>query len=112
MKMRRNTRWSAKEVVILLYFLSRGIWLRSIRYLLLYRGYNRLISAIQAKIVCILRQNPDLKRPIGFWDLVMVDYWVDSYLGGNKLVNELINFTSDDAEEVALVSCIIIASVP
>jgi hypothetical protein len=42
----------------------------------------------------------------------MVDYWVDSYLGGNKLVNELINFTSDDAEEVALVSCIIIASVP
>lgn len=42
----------------------------------------------------------------------MVDYCLDSLLGGNKLVNELIDFSSDDAEEIALVSCIIMASVP
>lgn len=106
MKMRRNTRWSDKEVVILLYFSSRSIWPKSIRQLLLHRGYNRSISAIQAKIACILRQTPNLKRPSGLWDLEIVDYWVDNHLGGNKMVNELIDFMADDAEEVALVSCI------
>lgn len=86
----------------MVYFLSRRIRPKTLRYLLLRRGYNRSTRAIERKLLSITQKYPHLK-PHGHWDLEVVDRWVDDLLGGHELVNALIQFSSDDAEVVALV---------
>lgn len=63
---------------------------------------NRSASAIEHKVVSIAKNYPYLKRQ-GGWDLDFVDRWIDDLLGDHELVNTLIQFSPEDAQDVALV---------
>jgi hypothetical protein len=94
--------WSLQEVTIMVYFLSRQIRPKALRYLLLRRGYDRSIRAIERKVFSIAQKYPYLK-PQGHWDLEVVDRWIDDLLGDHELVNALIQFSPEDAADVLLV---------
>jgi hypothetical protein len=96
--------WSQEEIVITVYFLSRQIRPRTLHYLLLRRGYDRSARAIERKLFSIIQQHPHLRRSEGHWDLDSVDSWIDDLLGDHDLVNTLIHFSPEDAQDVALVS--------
>jgi hypothetical protein len=49
------------------------------------------------------QQHPYLRNSNGRRDLIAVDHWMDDLLGSNKLVNLQIQFSADDAEDVARV---------
>lgn len=97
-------RWSKKEVIVVIYFSSRGIRPKSVRLLLLRRGFDRSCRAIEAKIALVLRNNAYLRFSKGRWDWRAVDKWIDDLLGSHELVNDLIYLAAQDAEDVTLVS--------
>lgn len=100
----RAPQWSHEEIVITVYFLSRQIRPRTLHYLLLRRGYDRSTRAIERKFFSITQQHPHLRTSKGQLDLDAVDRWIDDLLGNHESVNTLIRFSSEDAEDVILVS--------
>jgi hypothetical protein len=96
--------WSNEEVIIAVYFTSRGVRPKSVRCLLESRGFDRSCYAIESKIALVLKRHTHLRGPRRFWDWRNVDKWIDDLLGNHELVNTLINFVSEDAEDVRLVS--------
>ena len=97
-------RWSNKEVIIAVYFTSRGVRPKSVRCLLKRRGFDRSCHAIESKIALVLKRHKHLRGPERLWDWSTVDAWIDDLLGSHELVNKLISFAFEDAEDVALVS--------
>lgn len=96
--------WSEEEIVIILYFLSRQIRPRTLRFLLLC-PYDRTTRAIERKIFSIIQRYPHLKPSKDYWNLDAVDNWIDGLLGSRESVNTLIRFSPADAEDVVHVSC-------
>lgn len=97
-------RWSNNEIVIVLYFSSRGFRPRSVRCLLSRRGFDRSCRAIESKVALLSKQHAHLRGPQGLWDWRAVDRWIDDLLASHELVNESISFTTEDAENVQSVS--------
>jgi hypothetical protein len=102
-RMKHRARWTNVELVIVLYFSSRHIDLKSISQLLSHRGFQRSSIAIKHKICEIVRTFPSLRPSAGRWDKDAVDQWLDNTLGNPKDVDRLVAFTSEDAETVAQV---------
>jgi hypothetical protein len=98
-------RWSHEEVIIAVYFSSRQICSRAIHHLLFRRGFRRTHRAIERKIYSTVKANPRLRLPKGYWDLDVVDRWIDDLLQDHRAVNEWIIFSADDADDVIRVSC-------
>jgi hypothetical protein len=98
-------KWSNEELTVAIYFSSRQIRSEALRCLLFRRGYIHSTRAIERKLVFIDQQNLFLRSSKGCWDLIGVDYWMDDLLGSSELVNQEIQFSPDDAEDVELVSC-------
>ncbi|KAJ5369931.1 uncharacterized protein N7496_006023 [Penicillium cataractarum] len=92
--------WSPEEVAIMVYFTSRQIHPKALRYLLLRRGYDRSTCAIEHKIFSINQQHPQLKSR-GDWNWDVVDHWIDDLLGNHDSVNKLVLFSLADAEDMA-----------
>ncbi|KAF9249649.1 hypothetical protein DTO027I6_2718 [Penicillium roqueforti] len=72
---RCGTLWSEEELIVAIYFLSRLIHPETVRCLLLRRGYNRSIGAIERKALSVAQQNPYLRSSEGHWDVSAVDHW-------------------------------------
>lgn len=96
-------KWSVEETIIAIYFSSRCICPRSIRSLLLRRGYDRSTRAIEHKISCTAQGHPHLRPSKGHWDLDAVDWWLDDLLS-HESVNKLIPVSPQDVEDVATVT--------
>jgi hypothetical protein len=103
--MPKEHRWSNEEVIIAVYFSSRQICSRAIHCSLFRRGFRRTHRAIERKIYSIAKANPRLRFPKSYWDLDVVDRWIDGLLQDHKAVNECIDFSADDADDVVRVSC-------
>jgi hypothetical protein len=97
-----GNQWSADEVTIAVYFSSRQICCKAVRFLLLRRGYDRSVPAIERKLLSISQQHPDLRTSEGNWELNVADSWIDAVLGDHESVNQLIRFSLADAEDVIL----------
>lgn len=95
--------YSSEEKAIIVYFASRRIYPKTLYYLLLRRGFDRSINAIERRVINIAQKYPYLKSQNN-WDLEAVDRWIDDLLGDHESVNRLILFSPEDAEDVALVS--------
>lgn len=98
------SQWSKEEVIIAVYFTSRGVRPKSLRCLLKRRGFDRSCYAIKSKISHVLRRHTHLKGPKSLWDWRNVDQWIDDLLGDHELANTLISFLSEDADDIRLVS--------
>lgn len=98
-----GNQWSADEVTIAVYFSSRQICCKAVRFLLLRRGYDRSVPAIERKLLSISQQHPDLRTSEGNWELNVADSWIDAVLGDHESVNQLIRFSLADAEDVIAV---------
>lgn len=98
------TQWSNKEVTIAIYFRSRGFRTKSVHCLLKRRGFERSCYAIESKIALVLKRHPQLRGSKRLWDWRTVDRWIDDLLGSHEMANTLIDFASEDAEDVVLVS--------
>lgn len=101
-----RSQWSPEEVAIMVYFTSRQIRPKTLRYLLLRRGYDRSTRAIERKAFSITQQYPHLKAHRD-WNLDVVDLWIDDLLGNHDSVNKLVLFSLADAEDVAHASCLL-----
>jgi hypothetical protein len=99
-----GSRWSPEEAAITIYFTSRQIHPRTLRFLLLRQGYDRSTQAIERKVFTTIQEHPHLKTR-GRWNLDVVDRWIDDLLGDHESVNTLILFSPEDAEDVACVRC-------
>lgn len=99
-----KTAWSDAEKTIAVYFCSRHVNMRSLRCLLLRRGFDRSENAIERKLRAIVDENPHLGTSINLWDASAVDRWIDDLLGDPESVNNLIKISAEDAEIVANVS--------
>jgi hypothetical protein len=99
--MPNRTLWSKEELIVAIYFLSRLIHPKTVRCLLLRRGYNRSIGAIERKALSVAQQHPYLRSSEGHWDVSAADHWLDDLLGDHESVNRLVQFSSEDAKDVA-----------
>ena len=78
--------------------------MRSLRCLLLRRGFDRSENAIERKLRALVDENPHLGTSINLWDVSAVDRWIDDLLGDPESVNNLIKISAEDAEIIANVS--------
>lgn len=99
-----STAWSDAEKTIAVYFCSRNVNMRSLRCLLLRRGFDRSENAIENKLRALVKKNPHLGTSIKLWDANAVDRWIDDLLGDPESVNNLIKTSAEDAEIIANVS--------
>lgn len=93
-----SARWSDAETIIAVYFCSRHVSMRSLRCLLLRRGFDRSENAIERKLRTLLNDYPHLGTSIHIWDASAVDCWIDDLLGDPVSVNSLIQISSEDAK--------------
>jgi hypothetical protein len=100
---RKLERWSSEEKVIAIYFASRYISHVAVSSLLSRRGYLRTPFAVKFKVKNIIDSDPSLWSPEEQWNVNAVDQWMDWILGSHQAVNQLIVFTSEDADIVAKV---------
>ena len=94
---RMDDRWSDAEVIILIYFISRGFTDLAVSHILHVRGYRRPLSAVWQMLQVILEQFPYLRTTTGRWDIDQVDWWIDSLSLEHEAVNWLISCTEIDA---------------
>ncbi|OQD75863.1 hypothetical protein PENANT_c145G05160, partial [Penicillium antarcticum] len=94
--------WMNEEIVITIYFLARCIRPKSLRDLLLRRGYDRSLSAIERKIISITKQYPFLKFATGQWDLKAIDRWMNDLVRSQESINKFTRFSLEDAEDMVL----------
>ena len=94
--------WSNKEIVITIYFSSRCIRPRSLRSLLLRRGYDRSLGAIKRKIIYTTKQTPFLKSSNGHQDLNSIDRQMNDLIRSYE-VNNLTRFSLEDTEDMVLI---------
>lgn len=92
-----DDRWSDAEVIIMIYFISRGFTDLAVSHILHVRGYRRPLSAVWQMLQVILGQFPCLRTTIGRWDIDQVDWWIDSLSLEHEAVNWLISCTEIDA---------------
>ncbi|GCB25854.1 hypothetical protein AAWM_08739 [Aspergillus awamori] len=92
-----DDRWSDAEVIILIYFISRGFTDLAVSHILHVRGYRRPLSAVWQMLQVILEQFPYLRTTTGRWDIDQVDWWIDSLSLEHEAVNWLISCTEIDA---------------
>ena len=88
-----STRWSDAETIVAVYFCSRHASIRSLRCLLLRRGFDRSENAIESKPLTLLNDSPHLGTSIQIWDASAVDCWIDNLLGDPESVNSLIQMS-------------------
>jgi hypothetical protein len=99
--------WSNEEIVITIYFLARCIRPKSLRALLLRRGYDRSLGAIERKVISTTKQYPYLKSANGQWNLSAIDRWMNDLVRSQESVKNLTRFSLEDAEDMVLVSCLL-----
>lgn len=101
--------WSKDEIIITVFFSSRRVCPQAVRCLLLRRGYDRSVGAIERQLTKIKHQHSLLRSSEGFWDLDAVDMWVDEIFGDHELVNQLVRLSSGDAEDMLAVCLFLVA---
>ncbi|KAJ6038410.1 uncharacterized protein N7446_005210 [Penicillium canescens] len=94
--------WLNEEIVITIYFFARCIRPNSIRGMLLRRGYDRSLGAIERKIISTTKQYPYLKFANGQWDLSAIDRWMKDLVRSQESVNNITRFSLEDAEDMVL----------
>ncbi|OGE47698.1 hypothetical protein PENARI_c038G08881 [Penicillium arizonense] len=94
--------WSNEEILITIYFVARCIRPKSVQGLLLRRGYDRSLAAIERTIICTTKQYPYLKFANGQWDLSAIDRWMKDFVRSQESVNKLTRFSLEDAEDMVL----------
>ncbi|OJJ65534.1 hypothetical protein ASPBRDRAFT_35846 [Aspergillus brasiliensis CBS 101740] len=92
-----DDRWSDAEIIILIYFISRGFTDLAVSHVLHVRGYRRPPSAVWQMLQVILEHYPYLQTKTGHWDIDQVDEWIDSLSMEHEAVNWLISCTNIDA---------------
>ncbi|GCB25804.1 hypothetical protein AAWM_08689 [Aspergillus awamori] len=92
-----NDQWSDAEIIILIYFISRGFTGLAVSHILHVRGYRRPLSAVWQTLQVILEQAPHLQTKTGRWDIDQVDWWIDLLSLEHEAVNWLISCTEIDA---------------
>ncbi|OJJ65602.1 hypothetical protein ASPBRDRAFT_201694 [Aspergillus brasiliensis CBS 101740] len=92
-----DDRWSDAEIIILIYFISRGFTDLAVSHVLHVRGYRRPPLAVWQMLQVILEQYPYLQTKTGHWDIDQVDEWIDSLSMEHEAVNWLISCTNIDA---------------
>ncbi|OJJ29544.1 hypothetical protein ASPWEDRAFT_85559, partial [Aspergillus wentii DTO 134E9] len=90
--------WADAEVVVAIYFLSRGFSEAAVAELLSHRGFWRSARAVHHKVLDILTKFPYLQKSPRFWDIEAVDQWLDCQSLDHKTVNNLIYCLNDDAK--------------
>ncbi|KAE8155651.1 hypothetical protein BDV40DRAFT_306808 [Aspergillus tamarii] len=89
--------WTDAELIIAVYFSSRGIGYKAVARLLCKRGYRRTRHAIATKIKAIAYSYPTLRLTPRVWNLAEVDRWIDNLSLSHSEVNSLIRFNEEDA---------------
>ena len=89
--------WTDPELIIAVYFSSRGISYKAVERLLCKRGYRRTRHAIAAKLKAIACSYPTLRLTARVWNLAEVDKWIDNLSLSHSEVNLLIRFNEEDA---------------
>lgn len=90
--------WSDAELVIALYFYSRGVAITPIAGLLSRRGFSRTRHAIASKMKVVGVTNPLLRLTPRNWNLSEVDKWIDDLSLTHDQVNSLIQIDNEDIE--------------
>ncbi|KAL2824080.1 hypothetical protein BJY01DRAFT_256528 [Aspergillus pseudoustus] len=88
--------WTDAEVIVAVYFLSRGVTEVAISEMLQARGYHRSISSVRCKTMAIARQNKKLQKSRDEWDIRAVDFWLDSRTLPHGVVSQVIGPTDKD----------------
>jgi hypothetical protein len=91
--------------VVTIYFLARCIRPKSLRGLLLRRGYDRSLGAIERRIISITNRYLYLKLANGQWDVNAIDRWMNDLVRNLESINNLTRFSLEDVEDMLLISC-------
>ncbi|KAJ5808851.1 hypothetical protein N7474_010120 [Penicillium riverlandense] len=94
------TGWSDEEIIILVYYTSRGFKPSIVAEILSRRQFSRSLESIETMILEIVNDNPTLQVEPGLWDNQSVDQWIDALSLDHQTVSRLIQFTEADANMV------------
>ncbi|KAF9882562.1 hypothetical protein FE257_007078, partial [Aspergillus nanangensis] len=101
--------WADEELVITVYFASRGYTDAAVSDVLCVRGYQRSAAAVRRKVEVVVKQYTYLLSPTGKWNVNKVDWWLDNLSLTHDAVNELIRCNASDtaiAEEHQIIDSI------
>lgn len=92
--------WTRQEIMVAVYFISRGLTEAAVSDILRARGYQRSTSAVRCKIKDIVRQNGGLQDAQHEWRIHAVDYWLDSQGLPHNVVSQVIGPTAKDVAAI------------
>ena len=96
--------WADEELIVTVYFTSRGYTDAATVDVLEVRGYRRSVAAVRRKVEDIVREYPHLLSASGKWNIIEVDWWLDHLSLAHDTVSDLIGCNALDvaiAEEVS-----------
>ncbi|KAA8641404.1 uncharacterized protein ATNIH1004_001869 [Aspergillus tanneri] len=82
--------WSDAELIVAVYFTSRGFTEAAVSQILHARGFRRSYDAVYRKIKDIRNKHPVLQAKDQDWDINAVDLWLDELSLDHQTVNHLI----------------------
>lgn len=92
--------WSDEELIVTVYFTSRGFLPEIVAEFLARRQLLRSLDSIHAKLLEITSTNPTLGMEAGVWDIQAVDKFIDGLSLDHDAVSQLIRFTKSDVNVV------------
>ncbi|RJE18575.1 hypothetical protein PHISCL_09094 [Aspergillus sclerotialis] len=88
--------WVDKELIVTVYFTSRGYTDAAVADVLEVRGYRRSVAAVRRKVEGIVREYPHLLLASGKWNIIEVDWWLDHLSLAHDAVSDLIGCNALD----------------
>lgn len=88
--------WTKPEIMVAVYFISRGLTEAAVSDILRARGYQRSTSAVRCKIKYILRHYSGLQDAQHEWCIHAVDNWLDNQGLPHSVVSQVIGPTDKD----------------
>lgn len=89
--------WADEELIVTVYFNSRGYTDAAVADVLEARGYRRSAAAIRCKVDAVVTQFPHLVSASGEWNIKEVDWWLDHLSLAHDAVSDLIGCNALDA---------------
>lgn len=96
-------RCSDAELVIVLYFYSRGVAFAPLAGILSRRGFSRTRHAIASKLKAVTIINPRLRLTPRKWNLSEVDRWIDNLSLTHGEVSSLVQINNEGVEIIDVV---------
>lgn len=88
-----TTFWTDAELIVAVYFISRGFTDAAVSQTLRTRGFRRSCAAVRRKVQDIQNKYPHLRSTTGEWDFDAVDFWLDKLSLDYETVSRLISCT-------------------